>query len=81
MNARLSKRRNHHQTEFVELDSRACKACWACCHACPRGVLGKVSVLWHKHAVIRRGEDCVGCGQCIAVCDAGALRSRPTEAS
>lgn len=72
----LRKHRNHHQTRFIALDTHACQACWRCCDACPTHVVGKVSFLWHKHAVFRRGDDCVGCGSCVAVCQAGALRRR-----
>jgi ferredoxin len=39
----------------------------------------KVSVLWHKHAVFRTGDDCVGCGNCVAVCEPAALRLRTAE--
>lgn len=63
-------------TRFVELDSRKCQACWSCVDACARQVIGKVSVLWHKHAVLRKGQDCVGCLKCVVACRAGALRKR-----
>ena len=72
----FSRHRAGHRTPFVELDTRVCQACWRCCEACPTQVMQKVSVLWHKHAVFRTGEDCVGCGACVAVCEAGALRLR-----
>jgi len=63
-------------TRFVEFDWRKCQACWSCVDACPRQVIGKVSVLWHKHAALRKGEDCVGCFKCVAACRAGALQQR-----
>jgi len=70
-----SKRRLAH-TAFVELDTRACQACWRCVEACRKGVVGKVSVLWHKHAKLREGSTCVGCLGCVAVCQAGAMQRR-----
>ena len=63
-------------TRFVELDSRKCQACWLCVDACPIRVIGRVSVLWHKHASFRQAEDCLGCFECVAVCRSGALRAR-----
>jgi NAD-dependent dihydropyrimidine dehydrogenase PreA subunit len=74
MNLWPFKHRKRHQTPFVELDTHACQACWGCCAVCPAHVLGKISLPWHKHAVFRTAMDCVGCGKCVAVCAAGALR-------
>ena len=59
-------------TRFVEFDSHQCQACWSCIDACPKQVIGKVSVLWHKHAALRKGKDCIGCFKCVAVCRGGA---------
>ena len=66
-------------TRFVQFDSRKCQACWACVDACARQVIGKVSVLWHKHAALRKGEDCIGCFKCVAACRTGALHRRRVE--
>lgn len=66
-------------TGFVELDTRQCQACWLCVDACPRQVLGKVSVLWHKHARLRVGKDCTGCLKCVAVCVPQALKPMETS--
>jgi Fe-S-cluster-containing hydrogenase component 2 len=64
------------RTDFVELDTRKCQACWRCVDACARQVIGKVSVLWHKHAKLRAGKDCTGCLKCVAVCPAKAMARR-----
>jgi 2-oxoglutarate ferredoxin oxidoreductase subunit delta len=69
------------RTRFIELDTSACQACWLCVDACPTRVMGKVSFIWHKHAVIRMGDGCSGCEKCIAVCMSGALRRRMVVAS
>jgi Fe-S-cluster-containing hydrogenase component 2 len=76
MNIWFRKHRNRHHTRFIELDTRACQACWRCCDVCPTHVMGKVSLPFHKHAVFRMGDDCVGCGECVVACAAGALRRR-----
>ncbi len=63
-------------TDFVSLDTRKCLACWLCVEACARQVLGKVSVLWHKHARLRAGKECTGCLKCVSVCSPKALQRR-----
>lgn len=68
--------RGLHRTNFVELDTRTCQACWRCVSACPSQVIAKVSVLWHKHARLRDGKACTGCLKCVAVCSNQALRRR-----
>jgi Fe-S-cluster-containing hydrogenase component 2 len=68
-----SSRRNHLESGFVRLDTRRCKACWKCLSACPRNVIGKVAILWHKHVRIVNADDCLGCLKCVKVCESGAL--------
>ena len=63
-------------TDFITLDSRACEACWECVEACPNEVLGRLSVLFHKHAKIVAAEACTGCLKCVRVCETGALERR-----
>ena len=56
-------------TEFIEVRSfHGCIACWKCVGVCPRNVLGKVEVLWHRHAKIIAPENCIGCGKCVSAC-------------
>lgn len=57
----------------VAIDSRRCKACWNCVEACPKGVLGKVSVLFHKHAKVTYPDSCIGCFRCVKACQYGAI--------
>ncbi|MGC4118234.1 MAG: hypothetical protein QM765_27520 [Myxococcales bacterium] len=75
----MRRSRRSAQSRFIELNPRLCRACWKCCEACPVQALGKVSVLWHRHAVFRAGDDCIGCGKCVSACAAGALRRRAKE--
>jgi NAD-dependent dihydropyrimidine dehydrogenase PreA subunit len=72
MNSR-ARRASRRQTQFVGLDTHRCNACWKCIEACPQGVIGKVNVLIHKHAVLRNPELCNGCQKCVKTCEPGAL--------
>lgn len=40
------------KTRFIEIDTGKCKACWDCVDTCPRGVIGRVRFLWHRHIII-----------------------------
>jgi 2-oxoglutarate ferredoxin oxidoreductase subunit delta len=71
-------RRRHapDQTAYVLLDRSLCDACWECLEACRSDVLGKVDVLFHKHAKVRAADLCTGCGRCVKACESGALTRR-----
>ena len=60
--------KNKRSTPFVKTDTRHCIACWKCVDACPKQVIGKIRVLWHKHIVIGNGDACVGCLKCVRTC-------------
>jgi ferredoxin len=60
-------------TDFIRLDTRVCNACWACVEACPNEVLGRLTVLFHKHARVVAADACNGCLRCVKACEAGAL--------
>ena len=62
------------RTEFIALDTRMCRACRECNAACSRGVLGMISLPFHKHARVARPSECRGCGKCVPACPAGAIR-------
>lgn len=64
---------NTKQTKYVVLDTHRCVACWQCVAQCPMQVIGKVSVLWHRHAVLRHSEACIGCRRCVKICPHGAF--------
>jgi 2-oxoglutarate ferredoxin oxidoreductase subunit delta len=55
------------------MDTRRCEACWDCVEACPKQVLGKIDVIWHRHAIIRNAEACNGCKKCVRACESGAI--------
>lgn len=61
------------RTAYVLLDTRKCKACWACIQNCKQHVIGKVSLPWHKHALIANSGKCTGCIKCINECQYGAF--------
>ncbi|MFV0397212.1 MAG: ferredoxin family protein [Bacteroidales bacterium] len=72
----IGKRMNdRHQTSFVSIDPRRCEACWRCISTCPKGVLGRVEFLWHRHVVIKNPDHCVGCLACMDECPAGVFSS------
>ncbi len=53
--------------------SRKCIACWKCVEECPRKAIGRISFLWHRHAIPRYAA-CVGCMKCVAICPNGCFR-------
>ncbi|HNW50689.1 MAG TPA: ferredoxin family protein [Prolixibacteraceae bacterium] len=65
--------RGHNQTSHVGLNTRVCKACWKCVDSCQKQVIGKVDFLGHRHALIRKPDQCVGCFKCMKVCENGAF--------
>lgn len=67
--------RQHHRksTKYIELNTHLCQACWKCVEICSDQVLGKVEVLWHRHARIINADACRGCKKCVQVCENGAI--------
>ena len=63
-------------TRYVKIDARKCKACWKCVDECPRQVIGKIDLWFHKHVVFRHSDACVGCRKCIETCPHGAYVER-----
>ena len=63
----------HKFTEYICLDAHLCQACLKCIAACPNGVIGKVDILFHKHARIDHAEKCEGCRECVNVCPQQAI--------
>jgi Fe-S-cluster-containing hydrogenase component 2 len=60
-------------TSFVTVNAKLCAACWDCVGVCPRGVLGRVVFLWHRHVRVDQPEACTGCQNCVRACKQGAL--------
>ena len=69
----------HVRTDYIQLNTAACKACWACVAACPRHVLGKAVLLSHRHAHVDRAAQCAGCRRCVAACPNGAIAYSATH--
>ena len=74
------------ETKYVQFNSRLCTACWNCIEACPKQVIGKVDMIFHRHARLENPQDCNGCKACVRVCSSGALQytfmpKRQTEVS
>ena len=70
------RRQNRHQTEHIELNTSACGACWKCIKTCKKDVIGKIDLIIHKHAIIRKPDACAGCGACVRICPNEALSVR-----
>ncbi len=68
-------RSKHLQTKHIKIDNHICKACWECVEACPKNVIGKVNLFFHKHSHIDNPEKCVGCLKCVKTCKYGAIIS------
>jgi len=60
-------------TKYVWANHQQCKACWKCVDACPKQVIGKVGILWHKHIVLKNSDNCTGCKKCIQICPYGVF--------
>ncbi len=65
---------NHTKTAYIQITSN-CKACWECITACPKGVIGKVNLTFHKHAHINKINDCTGCLKCVKICPKNAIKT------
>ncbi|MGS0763400.1 4Fe-4S dicluster domain-containing protein [Syntrophomonas curvata] len=63
-------------TDHIMINIEKCVACGKCIEACPKEVLGKVNVIFHKHAHIDKTEQCVGCLKCVKACPQNAIISR-----
>jgi Pyruvate/2-oxoacid:ferredoxin oxidoreductase delta subunit len=60
--------REHTRTPYVQLNTRKCKACWACLLECPNKAIGKIDLPWHKHVLIADSSRCTGCLNCVEIC-------------
>jgi uncharacterized Fe-S center protein len=60
-------------TQHIQLNTGNCKACWACIEKCPKGVLGKIDIFFHRHAKIKNPAECTGCLQCLTACKFNAI--------
>jgi 2-oxoglutarate ferredoxin oxidoreductase subunit delta len=68
------KSRNN-STKYIIVHTAKCKACWVCVDECEYNVLGKVDLWFHKHIVIKNGDECRGCQKCVAICPHGVFES------
>lgn len=68
---------NHAKTEYIQVDTHLCRACWACVEACPRQVLGKIDLKFHHHVHVDHADACKGCLACVRACPQEAIMSQP----
>lgn len=69
------------QTAHIQLDPHECQACWECVNACPKQVLGKIDMPFHKHAKIVNPEACIGCRKCVKLCQHEAISVIPKDSN
>jgi 2-oxoglutarate ferredoxin oxidoreductase subunit delta len=62
-------------TKYIIADTSKCEACWVCIDECEYNVLGKVNLWFHKHVIIKNGDECRGCQKCVAVCPNGVFET------
>lgn len=67
---------NHVVTDHVLLITNRCTACGSCIETCPKGVLGQVEFLKHKHSHVDRADLCAGCLKCVQACPQKAILAR-----
>ncbi|MBR5644733.1 MAG: ferredoxin family protein [Salinivirgaceae bacterium] len=67
------KSRHVQQTAHITIDLHCCQACWKCVNACPKQVLGKIDLPFHKHVKIVNAEKCIGCNKCVKMCEFGVI--------
>lgn len=60
-------------TDYVAINPSRCVACWKCVEQCPKNVVGKIEILWHRHVVFRNPDACIGCRKCIKTCPHGVF--------
>jgi ferredoxin len=72
-NKMMKSLRKHNSTDHIYLNTHLCEACWKCIEVCPGGVIGKVEMLFHRHARIEHAGDCRGCQKCIKACPSQAI--------
>lgn len=64
------------ETEYIQLNTGKCKACWKCIESCTQNVLGKIDIWIHRHAKIINPYNCTGCLKCTGVCEFNAIKKR-----
>jgi NAD-dependent dihydropyrimidine dehydrogenase PreA subunit len=64
---------NHAKTQFIQFNSKNCRACWKCIENCSNKVLEKIDFLGHRHAHIENPDKCTGCLNCLSACEFNAL--------
>jgi ferredoxin len=60
-------------TKYIIADTTKCEACWICIDECEYNVLGKVNLWFHKHIIIKNGDECRGCLKCVSICPNGVF--------
>jgi NAD-dependent dihydropyrimidine dehydrogenase PreA subunit len=65
----------HNASRYVFIVREKCRGCWKCLDVCRQGVIGRINLLFHKHALIVSPDLCRGCCLCVKVCSFQAIVS------
>ena len=74
--AKRMEKLNKIRTAHIWANPRRCTACWKCVDACPKQVINKIDLLWHKHVTIKNAAGCIGCKKCIQACPNGVFSEK-----
>lgn len=66
----------HNETNHIAINLHRCVGCFQCVEACPKKVLGKISLPFHKHVHVDHPEACIGCARCAKICPEGAISKK-----
>lgn len=66
----------HNKTDHIVINPHRCVGCFQCTQVCPKDVLCKIPLPFHKHVHINHPEACIGCQRCIQICPVGAISLR-----
>lgn len=61
----------------VEVDTKRCKGCELCVHACPSEVLAlspDVNEKGYAYAFMKQPDACIGCASCAYICPDGCIK-------
>ena len=64
---------HHNTTAHILILTNRCIDCGKCTEACPKGTLGRVSFLKHKHVHVEHTDLCIGCLKCVKACQQKAI--------
>ncbi|MBN1223417.1 MAG: DUF362 domain-containing protein [Candidatus Aminicenantes bacterium] len=65
---------DQHSVVHPWIKAKACKNCWLCMEYCPANAIEQ-----GEASAVIIDEKCIGCGECLVICNAGAVKMRWDE--